>query len=370
MAVAVEVSDRYPEPMGPHVVRSETRRITVLSKVDYLRQIEMQKDRLLSRVQTVYRQQRTAHEAIGTLDPASQGYAQACQLEAIRQEMVRDQLKDVASSLQLLLDDLEANGVSDVAEGAALEAVRVALIAIAENQLADAARILRQQSGMARDGEASGSEKASDAVNAAARDLGALVMLRGIDSAQEVYARELRMLARIQSVLRWQAITRDRPEMMQKIAQRQSEMAVWTENSFPTAGRNAISTKASGNAPFDPGVKKLQNVRTVQRMIEVHSLIGKGDVNNATNVWNGSDVVGCRVQCAFEWRLFDITGSQRTDPCTRRGAASYRQRVQRNECRGIQVAAISEHPDSTGVAQAVDYDPVAVSPPVSCWSAG
>ena len=285
VAVAVEVSDRYPEPMGPHVVRSETRRITFLSKEDYLRQIEKQKDRLLSRVQTVYRQQRTAHEAIGTLDPASQGYAQACQLEAIRQEMVRDQLKNVASSLQLLLDDLEANGVSDVAEGAALEAVRVALIAIAENQLADAARILRQQSGMARDGEASGPEKASDAVNSAARDLGALVMLRGIDSAQEVYARELRMLARLQSVLRWQAITRDRPEMMQKIAQRQSEMAVWTEKliSDLQAGMR-YQQRPLAVLRLIRSVKKLQNVRTVQRMIEVHSLIGKGDVNDATNV--------------------------------------------------------------------------------------
>ena len=53
----LEVADKYPD--GPHVVRSDTRRITFLSKEDYLEQIQKKKDRLLSRVQTAYRQQRS-----------------------------------------------------------------------------------------------------------------------------------------------------------------------------------------------------------------------------------------------------------------------------------------------------------------------
>jgi len=112
VSFSVRVSDRYPGEQGPHVVRTETRRITFLSKEQYLEQIEKQKDRLLSRVQTLYRQQRSAHVTVLELAPTAEGYQQACQLEAIRQEMVRDQLKEIASQMQALLDDLAANNVS------------------------------------------------------------------------------------------------------------------------------------------------------------------------------------------------------------------------------------------------------------------
>ncbi|MFP6586890.1 MAG: hypothetical protein VB814_04530, partial [Pirellulaceae bacterium] len=57
----VEVSDRYPGPNGPQIARSETRRITFLSKEEYLKQIEDKKNRLLSLVRTIYRQERSSH---------------------------------------------------------------------------------------------------------------------------------------------------------------------------------------------------------------------------------------------------------------------------------------------------------------------
>ena len=133
----LEVTDKYPD--GPQVVRSETRRLTILSKEDYLEQIRKKTDRLLSRVQTTYRQQRAAFESVRNLDSKDEGYLQACQVEAIRQEMLREQLKGIAGQLKDLLDDLSANKVSDEAEGESFEMIRSALVRIADTHLAEAA---------------------------------------------------------------------------------------------------------------------------------------------------------------------------------------------------------------------------------------
>ena len=225
----VQAQDRYPGEQGPHMVRSEARRITFLSKEQYLEKIAKRKDRQLSRVQTLYRQQRSAHAAVRSLDPKSEGYMQACQLEAIRQEMMRDQLNEIAGQLQRLIDDLAANGVSDAPEGESLEMVRDALRDIAESYVARGATLLREQSGLVGDGgQAVNPRGAAHAVNTAARGLGGLVLLRGIDSAQEVYAREARMLAREQALLRWHTATNTLPSRVEGLAAQQDELAVWT----------------------------------------------------------------------------------------------------------------------------------------------
>lgn len=226
VSFAVRVSDRYPGEQGPHIVRSETRRITFLSKEQYLEQIEKQRDRLLSRVQTIYRQQRAAHEVVRSLSSDDEGYLQACQLESIRQAMVRDQLNVIAGQMQALLDDLAANGVADAAQGAALESVRSALIEIAEEHINKAASLLREQSDSAA---ANGPTQAASEVNAAARKLGSLVLLRGIEAAQEVFARETRMLAQEQASLRWLALNMTSSEQSQSLTKQQNELAQWTE---------------------------------------------------------------------------------------------------------------------------------------------
>lgn len=282
VSFVVEVSDRYPEPLGPHVVRSETRRITFLSKEQYLEQIEKQKDRLLSRVQAIYRQQRSAHQVVRTLEPTTEGYAQACQLEAIRQEMVREQLKGIASQLRVLLDDLAANNVSDVAEGDSLEALRMALVGIAETSIAQAADRLRQQSGAAASEMASGPQAASSAVNTAARDLGSLVMLRGIDAAQEVYAREARMLAEVQASLRWQGIEFQSVDETQELSERQIELADWTAKliaDLQAAMRYQLRPLAV--LRLIRSVKDLRDAGTVERMKETQELIGDGELGKA-----------------------------------------------------------------------------------------
>lgn len=230
ISFTIEVSDRYPGPEGAHIVRSETRRLTLLSKEQYLEQIKKQMDRLLSRVQSIYRQQRSAHEVVRSLSPQAEGYMQACQLEAIRQEMVRDQLKEIATGLQDLLDDLAANGVSDALQAKSVEAVRLALIDIAENHIARAASELRAQFGGLQDKSIPASRNLSaDAVNAASRELGRIVMLRGIDAAQEVFAREARMLAQAQATLRWYTAANPSADVVADLVKQHDELAQWTE---------------------------------------------------------------------------------------------------------------------------------------------
>lgn len=282
VSFAVEVSDRYPKPLGPHVVRSETRRITLLSREQYLEQVEKQKDRLLSRVQSLYRQQRSAHQIVRALEPSAEGYAQACQLEAIRQEMVRQQLKVIAGQLDVLLGDLAANGVSDVAEAESLEALRLALVGIADTPIAEAASRLREQSGAAASSEASGPQAASSAVNTAARDLGALVMQRGIDAAQEVYAREARMLAETQAMLRWECIALEAGKDANGLAMRQGELAAWTIRLIA----DLQATMRYQQRPLAVlrlirSVKNLRDAGTVERMEAVQQMIVDGELITA-----------------------------------------------------------------------------------------
>lgn len=178
----VEVADKYPGEGGPRLARTETRRITFLSREDYLAEVGKQMERLLTRVRTLYRQQRSAHELAVGLDAASDSFLPTCQLEAIRQEMVREQLVTTAGEAQILLDDLAANQIADAVESDSLATVRDALRAIASNHVARAADLLRAQVGAAtRD-----PRPATAAVNQAARELAGLVLLRGIEDRKSV----------------------------------------------------------------------------------------------------------------------------------------------------------------------------------------
>jgi hypothetical protein len=222
----VEVADKYPGDGGAHVARTDTRRITFLSREDYLAEVTKQMERLLTRVRTLYRQQRAAHDLAVSLDPAAESFLSTCQLEAIRQEMVREQLVTTADEVQVLLDDLAANQVTDALESASLAALRNALRTIASDHVARAADLLRAQVGAAtRD-----PKPATAAVNQAARELAGLVLLRGIDASREVFARETTMLAK--------ELTRLRLRLNQASAQPEElakgieEIATWTDRLF------------------------------------------------------------------------------------------------------------------------------------------
>ena len=284
LTITLEVSDQYPGENGAHVVRSDTRRMTFLSKEDYLEQIQKQRDRLLSRVQATYRQQRAAFDSVSELDPKGDGYLQACQVEAIRQELLRDQLKGIAGQLQHLLDDLAANNVSDAEEGDSLDHIRQALLSIADTHLANAAVLLRYQSGIAGgDSEEKPNPAfAASAVNTAARELASLVLLRSIDAAQEVFAREIRMLANVQASLRWHNVSLKGVESRTSLSKEQLELANWTNRLL----RDIENGMRYGRRPLAilrliRSVKGLRAARMEGRMKEAAELIQQNEVANA-----------------------------------------------------------------------------------------
>lgn len=221
----VEVSDKYPGEDGAHTVRTETRRITFLSREDYLAEVNKQMDRLLTRVRTLYRQQRAAHELALGLDPATESFVSICQLEAIRQEMVREQLVTTADEVQALLDDLAANQVTDAVESDSLAAVRDALRTIAADHVARAADGMRAQVGA----EKRDPQPAIGAINEAARELAGLVLQRGIEASREVYARETRMLAGELARLRLRLLTAS-PDEAEALAKAHEDVAAWTDD--------------------------------------------------------------------------------------------------------------------------------------------
>ncbi len=195
-----------------------------MSREDYLAEITKQMDRLLTRVRTLYRQQRAAYDLTVSLDPAAESYLATCQLEAIRQEMVREQLVTTADEVQALLDDLAANEVTDAVESDMLAALRDDMRAIATDHVARAADLLRAQVGAAtRDPQA-----ATNAVNQAARELAGLVLLRGIDASREVFARETAMLAGELTRLRLRFINAT-PAEAETLAKHAEDIATWTD---------------------------------------------------------------------------------------------------------------------------------------------
>ncbi|MEM6507180.1 MAG: hypothetical protein AAF711_17210, partial [Planctomycetota bacterium] len=303
VAFAIQVADRYPGEEGPHVVRSETRRITFLSKQDYLEQIEKQKDRLLSRVQAIYRQQRSAHNAVLELPIEDEGYIQACQLEAIRQEMIRDQLKEIAIQMQVLRDDLAANDISEAAEAQSLEMIRAALIDIADAPIALAAKRLREQSALpGRNNAQEGRANAAHAVNTAARELAGLVLLRGIDSAQEVYARETRMMARAQALVRWHTASNPTGAQVRRLVQQQDELAEWTDALIDQLQVGMRYEKRPlAVLRLIQSVKDLKKAGTSSTMRGVALLIGEGKTEQA--IAQQADLFRALLNAEFSVRL-------------------------------------------------------------------
>jgi len=345
-----EVSDKYPD--GPHLARSDTRRINFLSKEDYLEQIQKKKDRLLSRVQTAYRQERSAFESVRSLDPDTGDYLQSCQVEAIRQELVREQLNSIAGELKYLIDDLAANNMSDEPQADSLEQVRSKLLEIANGQLADAASRLRRQSGIAAGNtkESPDPSSAARAVNDAARELGRLVLLRSIDSAQEVYAREARMLAQVQASLRWRSVQSNSPDERVPINKEQGELAQWTLRLISDL-QNGIRYEKRPLAVLRliQSVKDLQRAQVEERMRQSADLIKQNKPEKAEVLQSG--LVTTLLDAEFSVRL---SGAYSTLIKTRDRMRSIdkAQRMLREQCSGLSKQAFEASVTENGEAQA------------------
>jgi hypothetical protein len=273
----VEVADKYPGEDGAHQVRTETRRITFLSREDYLAEVNKQMDRLLTRVRTLYRQQRAAHELALGLDPAAESFVSTCQLEAIRQEMVREQLLTTADEVQALLDDLAANQVSDAVESDSLAAVRDALRAIAADHVARAADGMRAQVGA----EKRDPQPAIGAINEAARELAGLVLQRGIEASREVYARETGMLAGELARLRLRLLTAS-PDEAEALAKAHEDVAAWADDLLNrlTAGMR-YDTKALAVLGLNRGIHALRTSKLSDEIRNAAKLAREGRMADA-----------------------------------------------------------------------------------------
>ncbi len=209
VAFSFKVSDRYAGPGGPHTAQTDTKRVSFLSKEDYLAQIAKRKERLLSQIRGIYRQERAAHDLILKVNPKDESYEQTAQLESSRQEMLRGQLNDAVIRVQELIDDLAANGVSDAPEGDMLETLRKQLKNIADQHVSRAGELLRESTNPLLNGGVSSIRPAAAAIDLAARELALLVLQRDINAALEVFAREVHAIAMNSASFRSTAVSYD-----------------------------------------------------------------------------------------------------------------------------------------------------------------
>jgi len=306
VSFAVELADRYPGPDGPHRVRSDARRVQFLSKEDYLAQIAKQKRRLLTRIRTIYREERGVHALIRDLDPSAAVFVQTCQLEAVRQDLMRERLGVIRARIDALVDDLAANKVSEEAESAALVELGSELERIGDEHVRRAASLLR---GLAAVDDGRGKTRnpapAIDMVNGSARELGLVVLQLGFAEASDVMARELHATAQTQAALRLQTILGEDADAAAKdqLAETQARLARETARLLAATPRNKESTSADAIVAFKLSrlVNGLVRSGADAKMREAAALVPKAESENAARLQ--AEVIAALLRAEFRLRL-------------------------------------------------------------------
>ncbi|NNM30205.1 MAG: hypothetical protein HKO57_11850 [Akkermansiaceae bacterium] len=300
VSFAVELADRYPGPDGPHRVRSDARRVQFLSKDDYLAQIEKQKRRLLTQIRTIYREERGVHALIRDLDPSAGVFVQTCQLEAVRQDLMRERLGGIRARIDALVADLAANKVSEEAESAALVTLGSELQRIGDEHVRRAASLLRGLAAVDDGaGEARNPAPAIDMVNSSARELGLVVLQLGFAEASDVMARELHATAQTQAALRLQTILGGDAGL----AESQTRLAGETARLLAATPRNKESTSADAIVAFNLSrlVKGLVRSGADAKMHEAAALVSKAESARAARLQ--AEVIAALLRAEFRLRL-------------------------------------------------------------------
>ena len=306
VSFVVELADRYPGPDGPHWVRSDSRRVQFLSKEDYLAQIAKQKRRLLTQIRTIYREERGVHALIRDLDPAAAVFVQTCQLEAVRQDLMRERLGVIRTRIDALVGDLAANKVSEEAESAALVRLGSELERISDEHVHRAASLLR---GLAAVDDGRGKTRnpasAIDMVNSSARELGLVVLQLGFAEASDVMARELHATAQTQAALRLQTILGEDADAAAKdqLAETQARLASETGRLLAATPRNKESTSADAIVAFNLSrlVNGLVRSGTDAKMREAAALVPKAESKNAARLQ--AEVIAALLRAEFRLRI-------------------------------------------------------------------
>lgn len=308
VSFAVELADRYPGPSGPHRVRSEARRVSFLSMEDYLEQIAKQKRRLLSQLQTMYREERAVHDIVSRLDPSDAVFIQTCQLEAVRQDLIRERLDSLTKRMRDLIEDLAANNIPDETHTTMLVRLSADIQTIADEHVGGAAsslRALASVSGNGTSGAAADPAPAVHKVNTAAREIGCLVLQLGYREAAEVTACELHATAQTQAFLRRQTImpgqaASDTPEALSKAQER---LAQWLSRLLAAAPLEKESTIKDALVAFNLSrlAKQLLNAGTDAKMRQAAALIRSGGSADAARLQ--AEVIQALLRAEFRLRV-------------------------------------------------------------------
>jgi len=290
----LEVSDRYPN--GPHRARSESRRVTFLSEEDYLQKMNEQIARLLSRIRTIYRQERSAHVSLGELDPLGDAFRQRCFLESARQDMLTETIELLCTGLEDVVDDLRANGIEDEAQFRQIGMFGERLRSVSREQITKAAVQLRDL-GATRDGGAEGLSQAASTVNLAARELGRLVVRLGAAQAMEVMAMEVHVIAGMQNELRIDALeaTREAGDLSVE----QEALAAWLDELLEALKSGVDYPKGPLKAVrLSRRIKDLRSAGIGEAMEQAASLLKGGKGRKAVDQQNVIVAGLLRLECA------------------------------------------------------------------------
>ena len=302
---AVELADRYPGVDGPHRARSDARRVQFLSREDYLVQIEKQKRRLLNRIRTIYREERGVHDLVRRLDPSDDVFVQTCQLEAVRQGLIRERLGAIRNRLNVLVKDLEANHLAEEAESAAMAKLGTDLQTIADEHVGRAASLLRELATVTDgDGDDRNPAAAIDMVDSSARELGLVVLQLGFAEAADVMARELHATSQTQAALRLQTLIRVEADAAgdEDLTKVQTRLAKETARLLAATPSNKESTSTDALVAFSLSrmVNGLLRSGADTKMLEAAALIPKADSKKVARLQ--AEVIASLLRAEFRLR--------------------------------------------------------------------
>ena len=304
VSFAIELSDSYPGPNGPHRARSDALRVRFLAPEDYLAQIEKERRRLLERLRAVYREERGVHELLRELEPSAAQLRSTCQLEAVRQDLLRERLEGIRGRLGALRTDVEANGLSTEDENGALVQLMDSLERIGSEHIGRAANQLRSLAAEeSSEGVRRGLASAVQAVNGSARELGLVVLTLGFAEASEVMARELHATAQTQAGLRSLVLQGAQEEEREELERRQSQLADESERLLAATPTNQESTQRDALLAFQLArmANELLRAGTDAKMRRAATLVAAGELAQAAPLQ--AEVIASLLRAEFRLRV-------------------------------------------------------------------
>jgi hypothetical protein len=221
------------------------------------------------------------------LDRSDPIFIQTCQLEAVRQDLMREGMGKLGWQILSLPEDLTANGVTNQTLISSLDDLRSNVLGIASNNLsasAGALRSLASESGRKAD---AAHDYAVHTVNNSARELGLLVLELGYRDAADVMAREMHAAAETQAALRLRTITPGGDATA--IAEAQERLGKWLKRLFEASPKERESTVEDALIEFTLTriVKQMLQGGIDAELAKAAVLIREGDSAEAAKIQTG-----------------------------------------------------------------------------------